>query len=431
MIPGRSVLQARPFRALRFAPEPGSEIDRRIAPPYDVISPAHRERLAGHPHNIVHLDLPPETPGSDPYHGAAERLRSWVQLGVLIRDPRPAFYLCEQEYRGPDGTARRRRGLFVRLALEPFEAGIVIPHERTLERPRLDRRRLLEATRAHFSAVFLLHPDPGAQVSRLLAEQARGEPTVAVSDGEGTDIRLVRLDEPPIVSRLERLLRDPWALIADGHHRYESGLAYQEARRAQGARDAEHILAFLCSLEDEGLSVLPIHRLIHSVPDFAPERVRSALAAYFHLQPVATPQALGGAVRAGRDLPGVFGLVFGADGGAFVARWKEGTGLDRPGMRAVPEPLRRLDVILLHRLVLEEVLGIDPGAQARQSHLDYVKDEAQLLERARDSQLGVLLNPTRIEQVVDVGRAGLRLPQKTTYFHPKVPSGLVIDPLDG
>jgi uncharacterized protein (DUF1015 family) len=423
-------LRVRPFRALRYPPEPHSGRDGRIAPPYDVISPPQRERLARHPHNVVHLDLPEAGPGADPYQDAAERLRAWIRDGVLIRDERPALYLCEQQYQGPAGPMRRR-GLFVRLDLEPYDAGVIIPHERTLERPRLDRRRLLEATRTHLSAVFMLHPDPDARVSRLLAEEIRNEPVLLASDGEGIGYRLVRLQETGVIERIQELLRNQWALIADGHHRYESALAYHESRLVQGAHDAGHLLAFLCSLEDEGLIILPIHRLVHSVPGFSPDRVQKALAAWFDLEPIDDPRRLGAAVHADPRRPGVFGLLFGAGGGAFVARWKVGAGLDLPVMQAVPEPLRRLDVILLHRLVLEEVLGIDSEAQARQAHLDYVKDEAQLLERAEGALLGVLLNPTRIEQVVEVGKAGLRLPQKTTYFQPKVPSGLVIDPLDG
>lgn len=425
----RRGLDVRPFRGLRFAPDEGAGIDRRIAPPYDVISPEQRARLASHPHNIVHLDLPEEAPGTDAHAGAALRLATWIRDGVLLRDPRPAFYLCEQEYAGAEGTLRRR-GLFARLALEPYEAGVVIPHERTLERPRADRHRLLEATRAHLSAVFMLHPDPGAAVSRLIAERMAADPILAARDGEGTALRLVRVEEANAVEQLESLLSGQWAIIADGHHRYESALEYREARRAQGARDAEHVLAFLCSLEDEGLSILPIHRLVHSLPKFDPETARRSLSAYFDLRRVAGSKALGAAMRAEGRHPGVFGLAFGAGGGAFLARWKEGAGFDRPGLRAIPDPLRRLDVVLLHRLVLEEVLGIDSEAQARQSHLEYVKDEAQLLKVAEGAQLGVLLNPTPMEQVVAVGRAGLRLPQKTTYFYPKVPSGLVIDPLD-
>jgi len=423
-------LQARPFRALRYAPPGEVAIDRLIAPPYDVISGPQREQLAAEPHNIVHLDLPAPAPGADPYAGAAKRLRDWIREGVLIRDPHLAFYVCEQDYRTPEGAARRRRGLFARLTLEPFDSGVVIPHERTLERPRLDRLRLLEATRTHLSAVFLLHHDPGGRVASLLGELDGGPPLLRARDGEGNPIRLFRVQEPSRMARLEALLRDQWALVADGHHRYESALAYRDARRARGVPDAEHVLALLCSLEDEGLSILPIHRLVHSLPDFSAARARAALATFFSLQEVASPQGLVAAVRGARGQPGVFGLLFGNDGGAFLARWKPGAGLDRPGVRAVPELLRRLDVILLHRLVLEEVLGIDLEAQARQTHLEYVKDDGHLLKAARQAQIGVLLNPTRIEQVVEVSRAGLRLPQKTTYFYPKVPSGLVLDPLD-
>jgi uncharacterized protein (DUF1015 family) len=417
-------MQIAPFRALRYAPAKGA-IGPLIAPPYDVIPPGERRRLAAHPHNIVHLDLPEAPAGGDPYREAAERLRAWVRDGVLRRDPRPAFYILEQTYR-IDGRERRRRGLFARLRLEPYDAGVVIPHERTLERPRADRESLLAATRTQLSPIFMLHPDDGGTVSRRLAEFARGE--AAAETGGESAVRLVPIDDPGATAEIARLLGGAWALIADGHHRYESSLQYRDARRAAGAKDAEHVLAFLCSLEDPGLTILPIHRLVHSLPEFRPPAVRTALGAYFDLQPLTDRGALPAALAEGTRRPGMFGLAF--QDGAFVARWKEGTGLDRPGMRGVPEALRRLDVILLHRLVLEEVLGIGLEAQSRQTNLDYVKDAPSLLERAAQAQLGVLLNPTPIDQVVAVSKAGLRLPQKTTYFYPKVPSGLVLDPLD-
>jgi uncharacterized protein (DUF1015 family) len=215
-------------------------------------------------------------------------------------------------------------------------------------------------------------------------------------------------------------------LIADGHHRYESAWDYHRRREA---KMRGWILAYLCSLEDPGLGILPIHRAFHSIPDFDPGEVRERLSAWFDMERLPSAAALPGEIAARRGRPGVFGLVFGEEPSAWLGLWKEGAGLDRPGMLSVPAPLRRLDVILLHRLVVEEVLGIGLEAQARQEHLRYLKDPATILEGARGMQLAVLLNPTRIDQVIDVSREGLRLPQKSTYFHPKVPTGLVLDPI--
>ncbi len=422
-----------PFRALCYAPGLRGELDRLIAPPYDVIGEEQRERLAArHPRNIVHLDLPRPAAGLDAYATAAARLSELVREGILGRDARPAFYVLEQRYRAPSGEERVRRGFFARLRLEPFEAGIVIPHERTLERPRVDRQRLLAATRTHLSAVFLLHPDPGGEAARMMERTTAGEIVLAARDDDGTISRLARLDDSRTMESLAGRLARTWALIADGHHRYESALAYRDARRAAGFRDAEHVLAFFCSLEDRGLSIFPIHRLVHSLGRFDLAAFRRRLEDLFTLAPVDGREPLLQALAARRADSGVFGFVFPGEERSFVAVWKEGAGLDRPEVASVPEPLRRLDVILLHRLVLEGILGITVEAQANQTHLDYVKDDRDLFRRVAEggAQAGILLNPTRIEQVVEVSRQGLRLPQKSTYFYPKVPTGLVLDPLD-
>ena len=417
-----------PFRALRYSPSIAARLADVLAPPYDVIAPEQRSRLAEHPDNIVHVDLPVAEGGRDPYATAAAILAGWVRDGILIREPEPAYYLCEQTYRvGPDAT-RRRLGLFARLWLEPLDSGVVVPHERTHAGPRADRLRLLEATRTHVSPILVLHSDPGGEVSQLLARFAAPPPTASATAGDGTGPRLWRLSDPGTLGRLQDLLRESWVLIADGHHRYESAL---EFGRLRGGKDPGSVLACLCSLEDQGVRVLPIHRRIRGLAAFDAGRVRTGLSAWFDLQPVERPSDLPGLVASRRDHPGTFGLVFGGEAGAWVAGWREGAGLDRPTLAGLAAPLRRLDVVLLHRLVLEESLGLSLEAQSRQDHLEYVKDAVELMRGAGEAQLSVLMNPMPIEQVMTVARAGLRLPQKSTFFDPKVPSGLVLDPIEG
>ncbi len=421
-----------PFRALIYAQPLRPLLDRLVAPPYDVQSEEQRLRLAdGHENNVVHVDLPRPRTGDDPYAAAGRRLERWVRDGVLVRDAEPAFYVCEQRYLRPSGGKATRRGFFARLALEPLGAGSVIPHERTLDEPRADRTRLLAATRTHLSAVFLLHPDPGGEVARTLEVAMGGETFEQARGDDGTFSRVVRVGDRDRFDVLTRRLRDQWALIADGHHRYESALAYRDQRRAHGARDAEHVLAFFCSLEDPGLAIYPIHRLVRSVEGFDPGRFLERLAVLFQLTRAATPDELGRALSSRADRTGAFGLVL-PEGAFWLAEWREGEGLTRPEMTGTPEALRRLDVILLHRLVLEGILGVTPEAQARQSNLDYVKDARDLYERvsAGNAQIGIQMNPTRIEQVIEVTRGGFRLPQKSTYFFPKILTGLVFDPLD-
>lgn len=421
-----------PYRALCYAPHLRGRMDRLVAPPYDVLTEEQRRSLGDrHPNNVVQLDLPRPPQGEDPYEAAAGLLERWVRDGLLVRDSRPSFYACEQRYRDSSGREVTRRGFFARLTLEPFGSGSVIPHERTLDRPRADRQRLLAATRTHLSAVFLLHPDPGGEVARLMQDAMGADLFEEARDDEGTLSRVVRLDDPGRVAFLSDRLRVQWSLMADGHHRYESALAYRDERRARGHRDAEHVLAFFCSLEDPGLAVFPIHRLVHSLSDFDAGRFGDRLASLFRLTPVATAEALRESLSSKRGRPGVFGLAF-PEGGFLLAEWKEGEGLSLPVMAQTPGPLRSLDVILLHRLVLEGLLGITPDAQAGQTNLDYAKDDREVFERVAGgrAQIGVLMNPTRIEQVIEVTRGGYRLPQKSTYFYPKILTGLVFDPLD-
>jgi len=423
-----------PFRALRYSTPHRKRLGDLIAPPYDVISDELRRRLtARDPHNIVHLDLPVADDGETAPAAAARQLAAWTSSGVLRRDEGPAYYLCEQQYRDGEGVTRTRRGLFGRLKLEPFEAGVVIPHERTLEAPRLGREALLEATRTHLSPVFLLHPDPGGVVAAALGKQAEVAAFDSARDDNDVQVRLARIEDPEVVASLQGALQPQWALIADGHHRYESSLAYRDRRRQEGSDDAGHTLAFLCSLEDSGLTVFPIHRLVHSLAEFEPSVFRNRLGKLFRLTSFEGSDSLLEALRKRRGRPGVFGLTLRDEPRFWLAEWIDGAGLDQPGFAELAAPLRRLDVILLHRLVLETVLGIDIEAQAKQTHLRYVKDETALFDRVADgeAQIGILLNPTPIEQVVEVTRAKLRLPQKTTYFYPKVPTGLVLDPLDG
>ncbi|MFQ5878346.1 MAG: DUF1015 domain-containing protein [Acidobacteriota bacterium] len=422
-----------PFRALTYAPRLRAELDHLIAPPYDVIPAERRPGIAArHPNNIVHLDLPQDGRGGDRYARAAGLLRRWVDSGVLVRDGAPAVYVCEQRFTAPTGEERTRSGFFARLRLEPYGAGTIIPHERTLDGPRRDRQRLLRATRTHLSAILLIHPDPDGRVWRMTREAAASPVYEQARDPEGTLIRIVRLADREMLEALGQRLRDAWAIIADGHHRYEASLAYQEECRRAGRGDADHLLAFFCSLEDPGLAIFPIHRLVHSLEGWDPSRFRERLGEYFALRPLGSPEALRSAVDGGRGRSGVFGLVVRGERGGWLVEWKEGAGLDHPSIASVPPPLRRLDVILLHRLVMEGILGITPEAQERQAHLDYVRDGPELLRRMGEgrAQAGFLLNPTRMEQVIEVTRRGLRLPQKSTYFHPKVPTGLVLNPID-
>jgi uncharacterized protein (DUF1015 family) len=423
-----------PFRALRYAAPPAPDLSPLIAPPYDVIDGAARRRLAAHPHNIVHVDLPEAGGSEDVYERAAAILARWVREEVLARDPTESLYVMEQDF-GDAGARRTRRGLFARLRLEPFENGVVVPHERTLAAPRTDRTRLLAATRTHLSPVFFLHPDPGARIAAFVSGAATGDPVATGSLGGENRVRLWRISDAAAVQALLRLFEEQWVLIADGHHRYESALAL--AAEAGPAARVDHVLAFLCSVSDPGLRILPIHRLIPAPTGRTPAEVRQSLTAWFEITPVEDPGTLSSRIGAEAGRTGVFGLKFGGEPGGWIARWRDGAGIasasggpGNGGLTGAPAPLARLDVVLLHRLVLERALGLDTAVQAGQRNIEFHDDASAVLERGRNAFLAILVNPTRLEQVIEVSRQGLRLPQKSTFFHPKVPAGLVLDPLD-
>ena len=416
-----------PFRALRFQSPSDGDLAKRLAPPYDVIGPERRQALAADPHNIVHLDLP-EGDG-DPYAAAALRLAAWRRDGTLVFDREPSFTVAEQTFRDPSGATRRRIGFFARLRLESLEGGSVLPHERTLEAPRRDRERLLAATRTHLSAVFLLHEDASGDVARRLEGLAGAPPEHSLADPDGCGLRLWRVAESETVGRIAESVARGWTLIADGHHRYESALAYRKARQEAGTDDAPEVLVFLVSAEDPGLTIGPIHRLVRGLPAQEAGRLARALDPFFEVERWPR-ERLAAALRESSGRPGTFGLLFPRDPSGLLLRWRESDARARRPLERIAEPLRRLDVVLLHRLVFEEALGLSPEAQAGADHLEYVKDEAALLRGLETASLGALLNPTRLSQVVEVSRGGLRLPPKSTFFLPKVPTGIVLDPFD-
>jgi uncharacterized protein (DUF1015 family) len=343
--------QVRPFRALRYSAAAGP-LERLVAPPYDVISPEERERyLARDPHNVVHLTLP------DSEEQAAQDLRAWEDEGVLIRDEEPSVWALSQTYVGPDGVQRTRNGIVVALRLEPYENRVVLPHERTHAGPKEGRLRLLRATRTQLEPIFLLHDgDP--------VELPGGEPDLAA----GGD-RLWRLESS---GGLLRSFRERQLLIADGHHRYETALAFHDE---DGTEATAWMMVVLVSTREEGLTIFPTHRLATSV-----DGARGT--------PIEEP---------GDELPGV--VLYRGSGYELL----EGEGLDvevvealaPQGVRYTP---RRADA----------VAAVDRG----------------------EAEAAFLLRPTRIEDVFARAREGRVMPQKTTYFFPKLTSGLLFQPLD-
>ncbi len=417
----------RPFRGLRFDPAVAGPLDACLAPPYDVIPPErHRRLLARSPHNVVHVDLPPAREGEAPgakYLRAAETYRAWRARGALRRDPRPALYLTETEV----GLGRTRRGLLAAVGLAPFEAGVVLPHERTLAGPRADRLALMEATRAALSPIFALYRDTDGRVAAALAPAYARPPDQTAVDPDGVLHRIWADDDPAVTAAVTAAFEDRRLYIADGHHRYETALAYRAAHPDLPA--AGFVPMTLTALEDPGIAVLPTHRVLRDVAPIGLDTLAARLGPRFRATPVEGPLdlLLAGLADAGRRVPAILAAARRGDGLAYLRlEWSD------PAALASRSPRERLDVTLLEREVLTGVFGLSPESIARQTNLVYVKDAeaAVRMVGAGEAAHAFLLNGTRPAEVIAVAEAGETMPQKSTYFAPKLPTGLVVLPLD-
>jgi uncharacterized protein (DUF1015 family) len=434
-----------PFRGVRYAASRPPMLSRLVAPPYDVISPAQREELAARsPHNLVHLDLEPERPGDAPgekYARSAASLRAWLGEGVLRQDPAPAFYPLEQSFTGPDGHPRVRRAVIVACRLHAYSEGLVLAHERTLTAPRQDRLELLEHVRANLSPLFGLYEDERGEGHRALAAAlaAAGDPVAEADSDDGTHHILWRVSDPATVVGIQEVLARREVIIADGHHRYEAALAYRDRidreRSARPAGDGHrYALMALCSTADPGLFVYPTHRLISGIPVFDLARFLEALSQFFVVETLVEdlrrPAGRAWAVsrlaeHAGKST--AFLMVTAEDGKGRVLTLRDDA--DLAGV-ALPAniTLRDLDVTVLHTIVFQHLLGLSPASQERGENVEYEVDAGEAVTRilAGERQLGFLVNPTPLWQVQAVAESGETMPQKSTYFYPKLASGLVL-----
>ncbi|MFO7311502.1 MAG: DUF1015 domain-containing protein [Bacillota bacterium] len=438
-------MDIKPFRGLRYAAGAGA-LASLIAPPYDVIDAAERQRLAAQsPYNIVRVDLP-----DDGYSQAAARLNHWIAAGVLERETCPAFYAYRQTYRGAGGEVLVRWGLMGMVRLAAYGEGVVYPHERTLAKPREDRLQLLRATRTHLSPVFGLHFGATRSLDDLLASVCSGPPAMAVDDRDGVEHRMWVLTDPDVLAAVQAALTPARIVIADGHHRYETALAFRDEERARrglvpgaaatGAASSgddagwNYVLMVLVDLGSRGLTVLPTHRILRAVDGLAADELVRRLATAFALEPVelagrAPAAALSASLAALGPDPG-FAVYTGA-GRGWVARLTDRDGWQK-ATADKPDAWRALDVTVLHGLALPLGAGLDAAAQGSGVYLAYTRDAAEAVA-AVDRGEGLaafLVRPTPPEAVRDIALAGHAMPQKSTYFYPKLLTGLVMAQLD-
>ena len=437
-----------PFRGIRYAASRGRELGQLLAPPYDLVSQEQRDELLRRsPHNVAHLILGEERAGDGPaenkYTRAAAHWAAWLRDGVLRQDPTPSLYPLEQTYWGADGREAMRCGLMAAVRLHEFQEGVIVPHEKTLAAPRADRLEVLKAVRANLSPIVGIYRDEAGATAGLLARATEGDPAAETDTDDGVHQRMWRVDEPEVVRSLQALLAMKRVFIADGHHRYETALAYrrmlEEAAPGLPGHGGHHyILMFLCSMSDPGLVLYPTHRLLFGLPDFDVSRFVETLSRYFTVETLAEdirrPAGRAWAVsrlaeHAGRST--AFLMVTAADHRARVITLRDDVDVADAELPE-NETLRALDVTVLHAVVFQHVLGLSAASQENQEHLSYVRDAGEAVNRvlSGEHQVGFLLNPTPMWQVEAVGDAGLTMPQKSTLFAPRLPSGLVMRAID-
>lgn len=405
--------EIRPFAGVRYRVSE-ADLGAVLAPPYDVIPPDYaRTLLARHPHNVVRLLLNLSS-GEHGYDEAGATYRAWLAEGVIAADPEPALYLLEQVF-AVEGESHVRLGLLARFRAEEPERGTILPHEQTRKAAKEDRYRMLLATRANFSPIFLMFPDSAGRFVARAAKVMQAPPIAAYTDDGGVKHRLWRITDQASIAELASLAGSPRAYIADGHHRHATALRHRDATGPDGA----WTLGYFTPIDAPGLVVLPYHRVASAGPSLG--EARSRLAGHFDLKAMAGIQELARAVSASHA-PYAFGLATPSGEGLLVEARSSAAALAPAD--AAP-CLRALDTFFLHRAALAPLLGI--GEEA----IEYVHSLAE----ARDalttgrSALAILMRATRVRQIVDVADARESMPAKSTFFHPKLPSGLVIHPL--
>ena len=421
----------RPFRALRFTETAGS-IEQLICPPYDTITESERQSyLAHNPYNIIRLELPRD--GDDPYAMAGQTLSTWLQDGIVRQDDIPALYIYSIDFTIKNET-KSVFGLIAQVKIEPFEKGVILPHEETLSKAKEDRFQLMRATGCNFSSVYALYTDDGgeSETTDILSLIMQEQPLQTAVDTVGSVHKLWSITDETLIASITARFTDTKLFIADGHHRYETALRYRDTLRDSGAPtdEADYMMMMLVETNQPGLVVFPTHRMIRGITGFSAERVLTACKPYFEVisdLPLAMLTSFLDDAYANEEKA----VAFYAGGDAFTL-----LKLKSPQVMSRRFPQNsaaycQLDVNILHSLILEPVLGIDKANMAQQRNLTYTRNAAEAIDNVRCGayQCSFLLNPTRVSEICDVAAAGEKMPQKSTYFYPKLITGLTMNKL--
>jgi uncharacterized protein (DUF1015 family) len=420
-----------PFSAMVFNLARCGDLRNLVAPPYDLIDGARQAELyARSPWNVIRLELNRE---ADPYTSAAATLQQWVANRILERTARPAIYFYTQDFE-IDGRKLRRNGLIARIRLEEFAAGHILPHERTFPKAREDRLRLLTATHANISPIFGLYPPGAANLEHLLELAAARPPILEVVDDLGIANQIRTIDSPDEIATVQSALAETRVLIADGHHRYETALEYRRRQRAAENNPAhfrpyDYVMMTLVAFDNPGLVILPTHRIVHHLPATAIASFEARARETFEVDQFSEPVAMRSALTArGR---GALGVALKDDPWLRILRLKNPDAVTA-ALPEAPAEVRDLDVSILHAIVFDRIFGIRAEEVRQGGNIEYTIDApgalAAVASGAADGAF--LMNPPIVQDVERVSNAGVTMPEKSTYFYPKLLTGLLINPLD-
>jgi uncharacterized protein (DUF1015 family) len=426
-----------PFHGVFYSQKKVRDLAKAIAPPYDVITKEEQEKLYKRsPYNFVRLDLSLEP---DVYTAVPRLLDAWMSEGILERDEAPAIYYMAHRFALKTGEQKERRGFFALLELEDFAAGNIRPHEKTLEAPKEDRLKLMLACNAQLSPIFALYSQPQQTINRMLATHLEdAAPFMEVrQDGGGGECRLWRVTDRQLIHRLQREMTTQRLLIADGHHRYEATLNYRNLLRAQrgqssGREAYNFILTYFANINDDNVVILPTHRLVHGYEHQPFLHLEEALQNYFYLEQYPkTPEGKAWFLKAlknGGKKRHLIGASFKRDPRYLILRLKSKRIMQRLA-KELSARLQELDVTVLHSLILEHVLGLAPEKQVSGATIRYSQDEEAVLQalEKEDFQAAFILNPPKAEDLLAIASNGETMPQKSTYFYPKLSSGLILN----
>ncbi|OGW33642.1 MAG: hypothetical protein A2X58_02785 [Nitrospirae bacterium GWC2_56_14] len=436
-----------PFRGIIYNTEKAGKISDLVCPPYDIISPAGQQALyRKSPNNVIRLEYglasPGDTEEDNRYTRAAAVLEDWTRSAIVKQEQVPAFYIYEMEYKVKEAT-RKLRGLICLVKLEDYDSGIIKPHETTLSGPKTDRLNLLRACKTSFSQIFSLFSDPQEKVAAVLA-RTNGKPEMEVKSSDGVTHRIWSRSDEKDIEVIVREMADKPIFIADGHHRYDTALNYRnEQRKAAGSftgnEGFNYTAMFLARLEDPGLTVLPAHRAMFNLTDFHPQRFEDGLNQYFNIERIdffdkrsenKDLHTVLDTMAHRADHAHIFGMRVKGEHSYYLLTLRNEADMDAL-LPAKSPAYRKLDVSILHHLIIDKLLGIRMETHKLGLNIEYIKDAAEADKRIHDNAAEIVffMNPTKVREVKEVATAGERMPQKATYFFPKLLTGLVMHKL--